>query len=213
MRSKFIFIISAAAVAATPNLVSAQDVLVQRYNVFVQRDQQSFIEKTVKELNTPEGSAVLTVVGTYLGMDPKILNAAVAGTASLVVPSNQQDTSGIIRSPEGYTVCLARPADPKMGAGQHGIETHGDTTFNTTLLRVIPGKVSDDGLSWSMSVPKKRGTDTRVAGSFDIVFVKADPGWRERYPACRPAGEHPWLARNNRTQLNARCTVQHACGS
>ncbi|SFV01025.1 hypothetical protein [Bradyrhizobium arachidis] len=211
MKSRLRMIAGVVAVIGTPYSALAQDVLAQRYNVFIQHDKVSFIQKTIKELNTPEGRAVLSAAAAYLGVDPATVNAAIAGTADMVVPKDQQDSRGIIRSSEGYTICLAKPSNENMGAGQHGIETHGDTTFNTSLVRVIPGRNNDDGLVWYTVVPFKASTDTRVAGSFDVVFVKASPGWRERYPNCRPSGEHPWLARNNHTQLNVKCTVPQYC--
>src|SRR5262245_19991749 len=131
MRPMVSVLLAAATITATPNFSAAQDVLAQRYNVYVQKDKLNVFQKTIKELNTPEGQAVLTVVAAYIGVDPGTVNAAVAGTADMIVPNDQQDTSGIIRTPVGYTICLAKPSNPNMGAGQHGIETHGDTTFNT----------------------------------------------------------------------------------
>jgi hypothetical protein len=85
-----------------------------------------------------------------------------------------------------------------MGAGDKGIETHGDTTFNSTIVR----DDKNNGLGMYMVVPCKASTDTRVASGFDVTFVKADPGWEAKYPLCMKTGSHPWLARNNSTQLN-----------
>lgn len=200
-----------ASLASLNTGANAQEILVQRYNVHIQRDKLSIIEKTTKELNTPEGRALVTAVAMYFGVNPAAINAGIAEGAKMIVPGGQQDMSGLIRTPVGYTICYARPSNPNMGAGQHGIETHGDTTFNTTLMRVIPGRNNDDGLGWYMVVPRKAGTDTRVSGSFDVAWVRADPGWRQRYPQCRPSGEHPWLARNNSTSLNVKCTVPKVC--
>lgn len=205
-------VMGVAAAIATPLAVSAQtDVLAQRYDVFIQHDKLNVFQKTVKELNTSEGRIVLGAAATYLGLDPNSTNAAVAGSAHMVVPNGPEEFRGIIKSPAGYTICLAKPANPNMGAGEQGIETHGDTTFNATLIRVIPGKNNDDGLAWYIVVPFKAGTDTRVTGSFDVVWVKASPGWQQRWPGCRPSGEHPWLARNNHTQLNVKCSVPQYC--
>ena len=99
-----------------------------------------------------------------------------------------------------------------IGPGDRGIEAYGDTTFNTSLVAgVIPDRNNDDGLVWNLSVPFETITDARVTGVFDIVFVKADPDWKQRHPECRPSGKHPWLARNNYTSLNVKCSVPQYC--
>jgi hypothetical protein len=202
-----------AAIAAMYSTAAYADeeFLAQRYDVNIQKDKLTILEKTTKELTTPEGQALVTVVATYFGLPADKINVGIAAAAKFIVPGGQQDTSGLIRTPVGYTICFAKPSNPNMSSGDKGIETHGDTTFNTSLIRVIPGKNNDDGLAWYMSIPRKAGTDTRVAGSFDVVWVKADPGWQERYKQCRPSGEHPWLARNNSTTLNAKCSVPQYC--
>jgi len=183
----------------------AQDVVVNHFDWFVQHDKMSIIEKTIKEANTPEGQAIISAVAAYVGIDPKTTSIALAAAASFKPPAQQQDMSGLIQTPPGYTICFARPSNPNPGAGDKGIETHGDTTFNGTIVRVIPG-YNFDGLAWYMVVPTTAGGDHRVATSFDVVTVKADPGWQNRYKNCEPTGEHAWLARNNETHLNVPCS-------
>lgn len=210
----FVTVVCAATAAMSSMAAQAEEeILAQRYDVNIQKDKLTILEKTTKELATPEGQALVTAVATYFGLPADKINVGIATAAKFVVPGGQQDTSGIIRTPVGYTICYAKPSNENMGSGDKGIETHGDTTFNTSLIRVIPGKNNDDGLAWYMSIPHKAGTDTRVAGSFDVVWVKADPGWQVRYKQCRPSGEHPWLARNNSTTLNAKCSVPQYCAS
>ncbi|MGJ4945023.1 hypothetical protein ACQR1W_30970 [Bradyrhizobium sp. HKCCYLS1011] len=180
------------------------DVIVHHFDWIVQHDKQSFVEKTVKEANTPEGKAIIGAVATYIGVNPKVTSIGLAALAATAPRAGVQDTNGLIQSPVGYTICYARPSNPNMGAGDKGIETHGDSTFNSTINRVIPGN-NFDGLGWSMTVPFSRGGDHRVAASFDVVMVKAVPGWQNVYKNCELTGEHPWLARNNSTQLNVPC--------
>lgn len=187
--------------------VSSQEILVNRYDVLIQRDKLDIFQKTGKELNTPEGKAIVAAACAYFGCDADKVNVGIAEAAKFIVPSGQQDMKGLIQTPVGYTICYATPSNPNMGAGDKGIETHGDTTFNTTLLRVVPGVNEFDGLGWYMVVPFKAGTDTRVNAVFDVTWVKADPGWQQKYPQCRKRGEHPWLARKNETHLNVPCTL------
>lgn len=190
--------------AATAN---SQEILVNRYDVLVQHDKLNVFHKTGQELDTDEGRALVAAACAYFGCDPSKVSAGIAGAAKLIVPGGQQDMKGLIQTPVGYTICYAAPSNPNMGSGDKGVETHGDTTFNTTLLRVAPGVSDLDGLAWYMSVPFKAGTDTRVNAVFDVTWVKASPGWQQKYPQCRKRGEHPWLARNNETQLNVPCTL------
>ena len=183
----------------------AQDVIVNHYEVLKQCKKMSFFDKTIKELNTPEGRALISIAGKLVGINPDIVNIA---TRAIPIKgqSNVQDTYPFIRSPVGYTICSAAPSNLNTGSGMHGIETHGDTTFNSTIRRVMKDRnLNDDGLAMYMVVPCKASTDTRVQAGFDVTFVKADPGWREKYKACLPSGTHPWLARNNSTTLNVKC--------
>jgi hypothetical protein len=189
----------------------AQEYLLQRYDPFVQHGKPSFLEKRIKELNTKEGRAAVNALASYIGIDPVKIDAGIARTADILIPPDQEDIGGLIRTPEGYTICYAKPAMDDIGAGQRGIETYGDTIFNTSLVRVIPDRNNDDGLVWNLVVPFEAITDARVTGVFDVVFVKADPGWRQHHRECRPSGEHPWLARNNYTSLNVPCSVPQYC--
>jgi len=189
----------------------AQEYLLQRYDPSVQHGKSSSFIKTIKELNTKEGRAAVNALASYIGVDPAKIDAGIARTTDIIIPSDQEDIGGLIRAPEGYTICYAKPAMDDIGPGHRGIETYGDTTFNTSLVRVIPDKNNDDGLVWKLVVPFETITDARVTGVFDIVFVKADPGWRQRHRECRPSGEHPWLARNNHTSLNVPCSVPQYC--
>jgi hypothetical protein len=131
-------IVCAAIAAISSTAAQAEEeILAQRYDVNIQKDKLSIIEKTTKELTTPEGQALVTAVATYFGLPADKINIGIATAAKFVVPGGQQDTSGLIRTPVGYTICYAQPSNPNMGSGDKGIETHGDTTFNTSLLRVI----------------------------------------------------------------------------
>lgn len=178
------------------------DFLVQRYSVYINHNKVGILQNTIKQLNTGTGHAIITAVSVLLGGSSTALNGGIALAAKFAVPRGRiQDTRGLIRSPTGYTICYASPTN--IGARNRGIETHGDSTFNTTLYRVVSGKSNDDGLGWYMSIPYKVSTDVRVSGSFDVVWVQAIPGWQQKYKRCRPTFSHPWLARNNETRLDA----------
>ncbi|TCM62368.1 hypothetical protein [Rhizobium sp. BK068] len=193
-------LLAGVIVALTPFQVFADsDVIVSHFEVLKQCGKMSFIDKTVKELNTPEGKALITLAAGAVGVDPTLVGVAVAAIP-IEGQGNQQDTHPFIRSPVGYTICSARPSNLNTGAGQYGIETHGDTTFNSTIVR----KSDQNGLAMYMVVPCKASTDTRVQSGFDVTFVKADGGWEQRYPKCQKTGSHPWLARNNGTTLDPK---------
>ena len=175
----------------------AEDVLVSHFEVLKKCAKIDFLSKTVKEAKTPEGQALIKLAASLVGVDPTIVNIGLA-----VIPiegvGKKQDTYPFIRSPVGYTICSAKPSNLNMGAGENGIQTHGDTTFNSTIVR----DAKNNGLAMYMVVPCKATTDTRVQSGFDVTFVKADPGWEKKYPQCMKTGSHPWLARNNHTSLN-----------
>ncbi|PWI54093.1 hypothetical protein B5K03_11645 [Rhizobium phaseoli] len=191
-------LIAAVVVALAPLQVLADDdVIVSHFEVLKQCGRMSFVDKTMKELNTPEGKAIISVAAGALGLDPTLVGFAVAAIP-IEGQNNQQDTHPFIRAPSGYTICYARPSNLNMGSGQYGIETHGDTTFNSTIVR----DAKKNGLAMYMVVPCKRSTDTRVQSGFDVTFVKASAGWEQKYPNCQKTGSHPWLARNNGTTLD-----------
>jgi hypothetical protein len=204
--SKIAFVTMSVCMLLACEAAAQVEVLVQRYDVFVER-KRGVIQKTVKELGSKEGRAIVSAAAAYFGVDPSKMNAGISA-AQMLVPGGSEEMRGLIQTPVNYTICYAVPLGPS-GAGQHGIETHGDSTFNTTLTRVIPGKSNLDGLGWYMVVPYKSG-GARVTGVFDVVWVLANPGWQTKYK-CRPTGEHPWLARNNGTALNAKCSVPNLC--
>jgi hypothetical protein len=182
---------------------AADDVIVSHFEVLKACKKISFLDKTVKELKTPQGQAILAAGAAMVGVDPKTVGV-VAKAIPVDNQSTEQDTYPFIRSPEGYTICSARPSNLNTGSGQYGIETHGDTTFNSTVVRGGGTQKKDDGLWMYMVVPCKASTDTRVQSGFDVTFVKADPGWERKYPKCMPTGMHPWLARNNGTRLEVK---------
>lgn len=196
-------LLAAAVMVAVVNQSHAQDsdVIVAQYNFFKQNDRISFEEKTLKELNTPEGKAIVGAVAGWVGADPKTINLAVGLLAPKVTQTKQgEDYGGFFASPPGYTVCSARPSNPNMGSGHLGIETH-NSTFNTTIVRAYKGK-SDDGLGYYANLPRSRSKDHRIAAPFEITFVKK--GAEARFK-CQKTGDHPWLATNNGTRLNVQC--------
>jgi hypothetical protein len=181
-----------------------QDVIVRHFDWIVQRDRQTFMEKTAKEANTPEGRAIISAVAAYIGIDPQATTIGLATLAAAAPSAGKQYMSGLIKSPVGYTICYARPSNPNPGAGDKALEARGDSAFNSTVVRLSPG-YDFDGLAWYMVVPFSRRGEHRVAASFDVVMVKPVPDWQNLYKNCEPTGEHAWLARNNDTRLNVSC--------
>ncbi len=195
----------ALVLSSSPSFATDDDVIVSRFDILKACKKINFFDKTAKELKTPEGTVVLAAIASMVGVDPKTVSAAVKALP-IENQTTAQDTYPLIRSPVGYTICSARPsnANNPRYAGQYGIETHGDTTFNATIVRDDGSKTKNDGLQMYMVVPCKAGTDTRVESVIDITFVKAVPSWEKKYPKCMPTGMHPWLARNNRTSLEVK---------
>jgi hypothetical protein len=192
---------------ASPAL--SQELFVDRYRITIQQDRQTFFEKTAQEAQTPEGQAIIGSVSAYLGIPPKYIAVGVAGVSSLTSDQrSDEEFSGLIQSAPGYTICFAATSCVGqacgLGAGEHGIETHGDSTFNGTVTRVIPGQWSYDGLGWYLFAPISVTKDSRVDAIFDVGVVKAEGNWMETFN-CQPNGFHPWLARNNVTTLNKPC--------
>jgi hypothetical protein len=187
-----------------------QDVLVAHYEVLRQCGRDLFNQSQLGALNSAFGKDLVSKGAALAGVDPAAVEIGVRQIPAEHANDRGQDTYPLVRSPVGYTVCAASPSNPNMGAGQAGIETHGDTTFNATILRVIPGITHDDGLAMYLVVPCKRSTDTRVQASFDVTFVRAEPGWQDRFK-CSATGSHPWLARNNSTSLNVPCSTEAYC--
>lgn len=185
-------------VAAERVQAQDSDVIVATYNILEKQERISFIQKTAKEMNTPEGKLIFGAVASYLGIDSKLVAAAVNKLAPQATQNRKgEDYTGFFRTPVGYTICYARPTNPNMGSGQFGIETH-NSTYNTTIYRAYNDK-KDDGLGFYMNLPKSVNKDSRVHAPFEIVFVKT------RNEKCQPNGSHPWLATKNRTTLNVPC--------
>lgn len=194
MRKIFVFGFLAGLI---PAAAVADDVLISHFEVLKACKKVSFLDKTVKELKTPEGQALLNVAAGLVGVNPTAVKIGLAAIPIEGGDKQEQDTHPFIRSPAGYTICSAKPSNLNMGSGDKGIETHGDTTFNSTMVR----DDKNNGLGMYLVVPCKASTDTRVQSSFDVTFVKADPGWEGKFQ-CAKTGSHPWLARNNGTKLN-----------
>jgi hypothetical protein len=184
-------------IGIAPGVAVAQAVLISHHEILKKCGKIDFITKTIKEAKTPEGQALIQVAASAIGVDPNTVDIAIA-TIPVAGAGNQQDTYPNIPSPSSYTICNAIPSNLNMGSGDKGIETHGDTTFNATIRR----DSVFNGLAMYVVIPCKASTDTRVQSGFDVTFVKADPGWETRFPQCAKTGSHPWLARNNHTDLN-----------
>ena len=193
-----------------PNVSFAQDVLVSRYHVYINQERQGFLAKTAEEMATPEGELILAAAAAYLGIPPEQVTAAAAVVVELARERQTvEEYSGLIQSPPGWTICFARTMCEgtgcgNVGAGMHGIETHGDSTFNGTIHRVLPGEWNFDGLSWYLFSPERASGDSRVDAWFDVGIVQAEGDWMNEFN-CDPTGEHSWLARNNVTTLNTSC--------
>jgi hypothetical protein len=180
-----------------PSQAFADDVIISHFEVLKKCGKVDFFSKTIKEAGTPEGRALIGVAASLIGINPTIVKIGIAALP-IEGTGSQQDTYPFIRSPNGYTICSAKPSNMNMGSGENGVETHGDTTFNSTIVR----DAKNNGLAMYMVVPCKTNTDTRVQSGFDVTFVKADAaGGENKYPQCMKTGTHPWLARNNHTTL------------
>ena len=142
-------------VSTTSSGEAQEDILVQRYNLNIQRDKLNVAQQAAKAISDPKDIPIFFpgVAGILTSYPADVSVGAAA--AKMIIPSGKQDMSGLIQTPPGYTICLAKPVEGS-GAGQHGIETHGDTTFNTTLLRVLPNRNNVDGLGWYLVVPWKK---------------------------------------------------------
>jgi hypothetical protein len=192
----------------------AQELYVDRYRIRIQQDRLTFFEKTSKEAQTPEGQAIIGSVSTYLGIPPEYVAIGMEGLSVLTSEQrSEEEFSGLIQSAPGYTICFARTScvgqGCDLGAGEHGIETHGDSTFNGTVMRVIPGRWELDGLGWYLFAPIRASRDSRVDALFDVGVVKAEGDWMTKFN-CQENGFHPWLARNNSTSLDVPCSAGEA---
>ena len=190
---------------------SAQEAFVNRYHIYIQQGRQEFLGKTAQEMNTPEGQAILSAAAIYFGIPPEAVALATGAIASVTAEQrSDEEFSGLINSMEGYTICFAENVCDgvgcgTVGAGKHGIETHNDSTFNGTVMRVIPGQWDRDGLSWYLFAPIITSSDSRVDAWFDVGFVRAEGDWMNEFN-CQPNGFHPFLARNNDTILDQACS-------
>lgn len=179
------------------NTAFAQDMLVANYSVTIAKDKLSFVEKTIKEANTPEGRALISAAAAGAGVDPNTVSVAMAALAAAKGKTEGEAYYRNITSPKGYTICTAKPHGLKS---YNGVESHGDSTFNSTIVR----NKDFDGLSMYMVVPQKASTDTRVSSNFYLTFVSKTKDFVSKYPKCQKTGWHPWLSRNNSTRLNVK---------
>lgn len=184
-------LVTALMVSIASGSIAAEDVLVNRQAILKKCAKIGVFQNIVKQAQTPEGKAIIGTALTLVGVDPST-TVGMIGTIPVQGDSGAQDTYPFIRSPEGYTICTVRNVG--VGSGQHGIETHGDTTLNATLKR----SAKLDGVAMYMVVPCKVGTDTRVHAQFDVVFVKPH---LLNTAQCLKDGQPLWHARNNGTKI------------
>ena len=136
-----------------------------------------------------------------MGVDPAKTTVVIEAIAAVVTDTQgNEDIRDLIQAPPRYTICYAGPVNPN--AAYHGIATTEDSLFNTSILCVVSAKGQNfDGLGWNTVAPHKVGGTVRIDASFEVVFVKAVPGWQNLYKNCEATGQHPWLSRNNETRL------------
>ena len=201
-------VLSVSAASIPVALANAQqlseDVIYSQHHFYIENDGAGIIPvlvNTVKQGNTDEGKLIIGTVLSFVGVDPATTTAGIEAIAAVVTDTQgNEDIRGLIQAPPGYTICYASPVNPN--GAYHGIETTEDSSFNTSIMRVDLAKGQNfDGLGWNTVAPHKVGVTVRIDASFEVVFVKAVPGWQNLYKNCEATGEHPWLSRNNETRL------------
>jgi hypothetical protein len=197
-------------------MAQSADLLVTRMSLKIEQ-RVSFFDKTSKELNTPEGRALIEAIkkvieviisdgGDGSGGGSRLNSTGAAGMTASSVRAKALKVTGRVEGeayyydvypPKGYTICAARVSYPK--STYRGIESSRDSTFNATIGRPRRG----GGLLGLYLVVPRHSYTTRAMGTFDVIFVKTSL-WRNKAVKCQLNGFHPWLSRNNQTRLNVK---------
>ena len=100
------FALASVIVAGTSSALPTvgQEVLVSQQLFFVQVDKAGVFPKSIDEMNSAEGRAIVADAAYYLGVDPAGAAAAVAATDEVFDATGNVEASGIVRAPEGYTI-------------------------------------------------------------------------------------------------------------
>lgn len=141
-----------AALAQTA--ASSKDFLVQRFELHFEREQGSFLKKTLKEMNSAEGKALINTVGGMVGIPPGTLAAAIAAAevANSAVKNSQKgdENRWSWTFPEGYLYCRAsvriESIVPGSGDGKStlSIKTNEEKVYAYSYTRQRRG-----GRSWA----------------------------------------------------------------
>jgi hypothetical protein len=199
------FAVIAVLTLCVSNGAKAQNaqILIENYLLDVRVERGTWIDFVKKEAGSKEGKTIITAVATLYDVDPEI--TAIALEAALPPSGYVQDTNPEIHAPAGYTICEAHPTSDNIGAGEHGIETHGDTTFDATIVRGTAKGKKWNGINMYLVVPQNMSTDTRVIAPFTVTYVRNNWDKAQQYldnsDICMSHCQMPWHARNNSTRL------------
>ncbi len=179
------------------------DIIIENYVLHEQQERGGWVEFVIKQGGSDEGKMIISAVAAYYGVEPEV--TALALEASFPKSGYQQDTRPEITAPDGYTICEAHPTTDDIRAGQHGIETHGGTTFDATIVRGKAKGRDWNGINMYLVVPQSMSTDPRVFAPFTVTYVRNDWENAQRYlndgSICMAHCEMAWHAARNKTKL------------
>jgi hypothetical protein len=188
--------------AASAALCRAEVILVA--HEFHVTEGGGFINKTLKEMNSNEFQAAMTVGCAAYGVDCSKAAIAIRKGAEIggtvvgqagskvfitgdVTKQAGEEWWGIFRAPVGYEICTVHNDYNRMSIT-------GETTFNTTVLRTP----NDNGLGFYAVIPKNRPVGQWVEAYFVVKYVDSGsmgqnqcvpsgtPAWQCKGQACNP---------------------------
>lgn len=138
------------------------------------RTRGNFLWKTVQEIGSPEGQAIIVATCGYFGLDCTKAAAALGAVARLTKQDGEQSYVSVY-SPEGYALCRVY-----MPTSVRNITR--ESTLNGRYNAAIPEKGLRDRLSLYAVVPVRRvGHWVNV----HIAMMYVEPTERDKY-GCAP---------------------------
>jgi hypothetical protein len=166
----------------------AQEIVGQRYQINRTVSPEGPWQWVVRQVNTPEGQALLAAAGAAFAIPPGTISTvvAVADVAARFEPRRGEEYRGILPAPGGYSICRVQ----RVGTG---FSVSRRTTFNTTINR----SSDNNGLSWYAHIPRERWRHGRSWVNVDMYVWFVRRGLESQYN-CSPSGLHPWLCSGGR---------------
>ena len=149
------------------NKETVAKVIIQQFSTDMRNSSNDPVETLVQQADSSATREIIRSTATVYRVDPSVVVIESALTSEITHKEGDY-IRGIIRAPFGYTTCTASPLESE--GPSHGFMSSG-SVWITTVVRVGWKDERNDGLAFFISIPRAIDRDSRVSGTYAVMFM------------------------------------------